>query len=61
MENRLGELAGKPTVRVFTKANEDFSLSIREGNVVLVPTDQSDLHQVLQFFKVKPGNRIWLT
>ncbi|KAL4591761.1 hypothetical protein LXL04_004732 [Taraxacum kok-saghyz] len=35
----------KPTVRFYTKANIDFSLTIRDGTVVLASTNPSDLHQ----------------
>lgn len=33
------------TVRVFTKAKEDFALSIRDGKVVLAPANPRDEHQ----------------
>lgn len=35
----------KPTVRVYTKAKRDYSLTIRDGKVVLAPTNSSDQHQ----------------
>nr|XP_043613281.1 ricin B-like lectin EULS3 [Erigeron canadensis] len=35
----------KPTVRFYTKAKRDYSLTIRDGHVVLAPTNPSDLHQ----------------
>ncbi|CAI9271713.1 unnamed protein product [Lactuca saligna] len=35
----------KPTVRVYTKARPDFSLTIREGKVILAPSNPSDPHQ----------------
>lgn len=45
-ENRLGELTGQPTFRIFCKAAESYSLSIREGQVVLVPENPRDEYQV---------------
>ncbi|PWA37182.1 ricin B, lectin domain-containing protein [Artemisia annua] len=33
-------------VRFYTKANRDYSLTIRDGKVVLAPTNPSDLYQV---------------
>ncbi|ONK67993.1 uncharacterized protein A4U43_C05F6040, partial [Asparagus officinalis] len=44
-ESGMGEVTRQPTVRVFTKAAEDYSLSIREGKVVLVPADPRDEYQ----------------
>ncbi|KAL7615325.1 hypothetical protein Lser_V15G06535 [Lactuca serriola] len=35
----------KPTFRVYTKAKTDYSLTIRNGKVILAPTNSSDLHQ----------------
>ncbi|XP_052173081.1 ricin B-like lectin EULS3 [Diospyros lotus] len=39
------ELDEKPTVRVFTKARTDYSLTIRDGKVLLAPSDPSDPFQ----------------
>ncbi|KDO45537.1 hypothetical protein CISIN_1g020220mg [Citrus sinensis] len=38
-------LSGKPTVRFFCKAEPNFSLTIRNGKVVLAPSDPSDQFQ----------------
>ncbi|GJT94100.1 ricin B-like lectin R40G3 [Tanacetum coccineum] len=35
----------KPTVRFYTKAKRDYSLTVRDGKVVLAPTNPSDHHQ----------------
>ncbi|KAL8245402.1 hypothetical protein R6Q59_011660 [Mikania micrantha] len=35
----------KPTVRFYCKTKTDYSLTIRDGKVVLAPTNPSDLHQ----------------
>ncbi|XP_076915927.1 ricin B-like lectin R40G3 [Bidens hawaiensis] len=35
----------KPTVRFYCKAKTDYSLTIRDGKVVLAPTNASDHHQ----------------
>ncbi|KAG6482262.1 hypothetical protein ZIOFF_058893 [Zingiber officinale] len=35
----------QPTVRIFTRADENYSLSIRDGKVVLVRNDPSDQYQ----------------
>ncbi|KAM0002703.1 putative ricin B-like lectin [Helianthus debilis subsp. tardiflorus] len=35
----------KPTVRFYCKAKPDYSLTIRDGKVVLAPTNPSDHHQ----------------
>ncbi|KAL4591757.1 hypothetical protein LXL04_004728 [Taraxacum kok-saghyz] len=35
----------KPTVRVYSKAKTDYSLTIRDGSVVITPTNPSDTHQ----------------
>ncbi|KAI3823315.1 hypothetical protein L1987_04750 [Smallanthus sonchifolius] len=35
----------KPTVRFYCKAKPDYSLTIRDGKVVLAPTNASDHHQ----------------
>lgn len=42
----IGEVTRQPTVRVYTKAAENYSLSIREGKVVLVPANPRDEYQV---------------
>lgn len=39
-------LHAKPTVRVVTKAAPDFSLTIRQGQVILAPSDPSNEYQV---------------
>ncbi|XP_022156229.1 ricin B-like lectin R40G3 [Momordica charantia] len=38
-------LSNRPTVKVYSKANPNFSLAIRHGKVVLVPSDPYDLTQ----------------
>lgn len=43
-------LSGKPTVRFFCKAEPNFSLTIRNGKVVLAPSDPSDQFQVCIYF-----------
>ncbi|KAL2952175.1 hypothetical protein AAZX31_19G096700 [Glycine max] len=40
-----GGLSTKPTVRVFTKANPNFSLTIRRGQVILAPSDPTNEYQ----------------
>nr|XP_048332986.1 ricin B-like lectin EULS3 [Ziziphus jujuba var. spinosa] len=40
-------LSDKPTVKVFSKARPDFSLTIRDGKVILAPSDPSDVFQVI--------------
>ncbi|KAK1410951.1 hypothetical protein QVD17_37494 [Tagetes erecta] len=35
----------KPTVRVYCKAKTDYALTIRDGKVILAPSNSSDLHQ----------------
>ncbi|XP_072974698.1 ricin B-like lectin R40G3 [Typha angustifolia] len=40
-----GDLARHPTVKIFCRANPNYSLSIRDGSVVLAPTDPKDMHQ----------------
>ncbi|XP_072989883.1 uncharacterized protein [Typha latifolia] len=40
-----GEPERQPTVRIFCKANEDYSVTIRDGVVVLAPTDRDDEYQ----------------
>ncbi|KAH1149927.1 hypothetical protein GLYMA_16G043100v4 [Glycine max] len=40
-----GVLSSKPTVRVFTKANPNFSLTIRGGQVILAPSDPTNEYQ----------------
>ncbi|XP_073023300.1 ricin B-like lectin R40G3 isoform X1 [Primulina eburnea] len=37
-----GGTAGKPSVKVYSKADTNFSLTIRDGKVVLAPSDPSD-------------------
>ncbi|CAK9141734.1 unnamed protein product [Ilex paraguariensis] len=39
------ELAEKPSVRVFSKAEKNYSLTIRHGKVILAPSDPSDRFQ----------------
>ncbi|CAH9112516.1 unnamed protein product [Cuscuta epithymum] len=41
----LPEISNRPTVRVFCKAGTNHSLSIRNGKVILAPTDLSDEYQ----------------
>ena len=40
-----GEMIRNPTVRIFTKAEEDFSLTVRDGSVVLAPANPRDEFQ----------------
>lgn len=42
------DLSGKPTVRVFCKAKPNHSLTILDGKVILAPSDQTDVLQVLK-------------
>lgn len=44
-ENQQGSAATKPTVRVFTKAATNYSLTIRDGKVILAPSNPSDPFQ----------------
>ncbi|XP_057485688.1 ricin B-like lectin EULS3 [Actinidia eriantha] len=44
-QNAPESAAAKTTVRVCTKARTDYSLTIREGKVILAPTDLSDPFQ----------------
>lgn len=44
--NKTDELAKKPSVRMFCKAETNFSLTIRDGKVVLAPSNSADPHQV---------------
>ncbi|KAJ4721210.1 Ricin B, lectin domain containing protein [Melia azedarach] len=41
----VSSLSGRPTVRVFSKAEPNFSLTIRDNKVVLAPSDSSDAFQ----------------
>ncbi|KAK6232865.1 hypothetical protein QQP08_018165 [Theobroma cacao] len=41
----LSELSKKPTVKVYCKANPGFHLTIRDGKVILAPSDPSDEFQ----------------
>ncbi|KAH7677590.1 Ricin B-like lectins domain-containing protein, partial [Dioscorea alata] len=43
--NSIASLLSQPSVRVYTKADENYSLSIRDGQVVLVPANSSDKYQ----------------
>ncbi|KAG9134881.1 hypothetical protein Leryth_001224 [Lithospermum erythrorhizon] len=38
-------LADKPSVRVYCKAKTDYSLTIRDGHIILAPSSPSDPHQ----------------
>ncbi|XP_058202136.1 ricin B-like lectin EULS3 isoform X2 [Rhododendron vialii] len=44
-EHQQGSAAGKPTVRVFTKAEANYSLTVRDGKVILAPSNPSDPFQ----------------
>lgn len=50
-ENRLPDnlagLAGRATVKVYSKAEPNYNLTIRDGKVILAPADPSDEAQVL--------------
>lgn len=39
------DLSSKPSYKVYSKANPDFHLTIRDGSVVLAPSDPSDHFQ----------------
>ncbi|XP_058205464.1 ricin B-like lectin EULS3 [Rhododendron vialii] len=39
-EHQQGSASGKPTVRVFTKSETNYSLTIRDGKVILAPSDR---------------------
>ncbi|KAK8959806.1 hypothetical protein KSP40_PGU010384 [Platanthera guangdongensis] len=41
------EVISNPTVRIYTRAEENYSLSVREGTVVLVPANPRD-HSIWQ-------------
>ncbi|URD81937.1 hypothetical protein MUK42_19178 [Musa troglodytarum] len=43
--NYVGGRPPQRTVRIFTKAGPDYSLTVRDGRVVLAPTDPHDDHQ----------------
>ncbi|KAM6567807.1 hypothetical protein CsatA_026935 [Cannabis sativa] len=45
MGGSLSGLSGKRTVKVFTKAEPNYSLTIRDGNVILARSDPSDEFQ----------------
>lgn len=54
--HKENEFANKPSVRVFCKAENNFSLTIRDGKVVLAPSSSADPLQVgfdwiIKFFK----------
>lgn len=38
--------SNRPSVRMYTKAEENYSLTIRDGKVILAPSDPSDPYQV---------------
>ncbi|XP_073142318.1 ricin B-like lectin R40G3 [Henckelia pumila] len=40
-----GGIAGKPSVKLYSKAETNFALTIRDGKVILAPSDPSDPHQ----------------
>lgn len=40
---------GQPTVRIYTKAENNFSLSIRDGKVILARNDPTDPYQASKF------------
>ncbi|KAL7189795.1 hypothetical protein ACSBR1_039433 [Camellia fascicularis] len=44
-QRKLSELVGKPTVRVVTKAESNYSLTIRDGQVILARSNSSDPFQ----------------
>ncbi|KAG9144670.1 hypothetical protein Leryth_024127 [Lithospermum erythrorhizon] len=47
-------VANKPSVRVYTKAKTDYSLTIHDGEVILAPSNPADLRQDEKFgHKVK--------
>ncbi|RWW00909.1 hypothetical protein GW17_00036084, partial [Ensete ventricosum] len=52
----------QPTVRIFTKAEENYSLSIRDGKVILAPNDRSDDYQaqILNQVRLVPYNPDYL-
>lgn len=48
----VSDLSNKPTVRIVTKAASDYSLTIRDGKVILAPYDPRDEHQVISYSKL---------
>lgn len=58
-ESHHPEVANKPTVRVYCKAESNYSLSIRNGKVILARADLSDPFQVSSII-VFPVWRGWL-
>ncbi|CAL5048554.1 unnamed protein product [Urochloa decumbens] len=52
-----GGLYAEPTCRIYCKADEGFSLTVRDGAVCLAPTDADDEYQHWIQDK-RPGNRI---
>lgn len=48
----IASLLRQPSVRVYTKADENYSLSIRDGQVVLVPANPRDEYQVNIFYRI---------
>lgn len=39
-------LPRQPTYKIYCKANDNYCLSVRDGNVVLAPTNKNDGYQV---------------
>jgi hypothetical protein len=39
-------LPRQPTYRIYSKANDNYCVTIRNGNVVLAPTNKNDGYQV---------------
>lgn len=59
-ENRLPDnlagLAGRSTVKVYSKAEPNYYLTIRDGKVILAPSDPSDEAQVCIYHLSPPSN-----
>ena len=48
-QNPTSDLYNKPTYKIFSKAEPNFSLTNRDGHVILTPSDPSDEFQVFFF------------
>lgn len=51
-DQALDYLSCKPSFRIYTKAESDCSLTIRDGQVILARFDPSDPFQVNPMFKI---------
>ncbi|PWA57125.1 hydroxyproline-rich glycoprotein family protein [Artemisia annua] len=48
----------KPTVRVYCKAKTDYAMTVRDGQVVLAPSNPSDPHQIYTVFSSRDETRM---